>query len=169
MFSLNRFPIFTLKTGRKPVNRHTIDNVYKRTAIYFYGKSKCCVISRVGFFRLTASCSRGKVLIGSTYGFRELLPKLCFLALLFLLSSNTLRELTYSSHALSDIPVSITTMLLACSPLVASPCPACFDFPHSAFTRACDRPRLHYGGPCGPVISDIPSLLSPCITRQGRD
>ena len=43
------------------------------------------------------------MLTGSTYGFRELLPKLCFLALLFLLSSNPLRELTYSSHAPSDI------------------------------------------------------------------
>ena len=32
---LNRYPVFTLKTGRKLVDRHTIDNVYKKTATVY--------------------------------------------------------------------------------------------------------------------------------------
>ncbi len=64
---------------------------------------KYCVISRGWFFHLAASCHRGKVLTGSAYGFRRLLPKLCFLALPLLFSPASLSDHTYSSHALSDI------------------------------------------------------------------
>lgn len=64
---------------------------------------KYCVISRGWFFHLAASCHRGKVLTGSAYGFRKLLPKLCFLALPLLFSPVTLPGHTYSSHAPSDI------------------------------------------------------------------
>lgn len=64
---------------------------------------KYCVISRGWFFHLAVSWYRGKVLTGSTYGFRKLLPKLCFLALPLLFSPTALSGHTYSSHALSDI------------------------------------------------------------------
>ncbi len=64
---------------------------------------KYYVISRGWFFHLAVSCHRGKVLTGSAYGFRKLLPKLCFLALPLLFSPVTLPGHTYSSHAPSDI------------------------------------------------------------------
>lgn len=64
---------------------------------------KYCVISRGWFFHSATSYYRGKVLTGSTYGFRKLLPKLCFLALPLLFSPTSLSGHTYSSHALSDI------------------------------------------------------------------
>lgn len=48
-----------------------------------------CPLARM-ILPLNSFLVRGKVLIGSTYGFRKLLPKLCFLALLFMLSSSAL-------------------------------------------------------------------------------
>lgn len=80
-------------------------------------KNKGTVSSRSVILPFNSFLNRGKVLIGSTYGFRDLLPKLCFLALLFLLSSPVLPGCLILSHTPSDTSVSITTMLLVCSPL----------------------------------------------------
>lgn len=74
-----------------------------------------CHLARM-ILPLNSFLVRGKVLIGSTYGFRKLLPKLRFLALLFMLSSSALPGCLIL-HTLYLISVSLTAMSLVCSPL----------------------------------------------------